>query len=271
MHRFQNLYKSKNNKYIKVAIISIMSQILQGILKQDESKIYNIEKKLCKTIKHKELLLSYKISKKYPKSMKLKFNLSLCNCNIQLKNKCKKNLNTASFRIRDKIIKALNNEITSLKRKCSENHTTRIKNKTTKESYKLIKKIVAQKVVILECNIKSWHSHKKEQNHIQHTTAPQKRNKRFNRNIAVGKRNEKRKQDKTRKKDSIKEIIENAPDQNAINLSNAVLSEDQKTLLKKGPSFVPTPTISEPRCVLIPFVRYGCPKKSAQRIFLQHF
>ena len=27
-----------------------------------------------------------------------------------------------------------------------------------------------------------------------------------------------------------------------INLPNAVLSEDQKTLLKKGPSFVPTPT-----------------------------
>ena len=47
---------------------------------------------------------------------------------------------------------------------------------------------------------------------------------------------------KARKKKDIKVIIENAPDQNEINLSNAVLSEDQKTLLKKGPSFIPTPT-----------------------------
>ena len=46
---------------------------------------------------------------------------------------------------------------------------------------------------------------------------------------------EKRKRYKARKKDNIKEIIENAPDQNTINLTNAVLSEDQKTLLKKGP------------------------------------
>ena len=27
----------------------------------------------------------------------------------------------------------------------------------------------------------------------------------------------------------------------------------------------------EPRCVSMPFVRYGHPKKSAQMIFLQHF
>ena len=173
--------------------------------------------------------------------MKLKFNLSLCNWNIQLKNECNKILDTASFRTRDKIIKALNKEITSLKRKRSENHT-RIKNNTTKENYKVIKKTVAQKVVILEHKIKSRHSRKKGRGHIQHVTAPQKRNRRFKRNIAIDKRKEKRKRYKARKKDDIKEIIENAPDQNAINLSNAVLSEDQKTLLKKGPSFIPTPT-----------------------------
>ena len=158
-----------------------------------------------------------------------------------MKNECKKILDTASFRIRDKIIKTLNNEITSLIRKRSENHTS-IKNKTTKENYKLLKKTVAQKVVILGRNIKSWPSRKRQRDQIQHTTASKKRNRRFNRNIAVDKRKEKRKRYKARKKDNINEIIENAPDQNAINLSNAVLSEDQKTLLKKEPSFVPTPT-----------------------------
>ena len=76
--------------------------------------------------------------------MKLKFNLSLCSRNIQLKKECNKILDTASFRIRGKITKALNKEITSLKRKRSENHTS-IKNNTTKENYKLIKKTVVQK------------------------------------------------------------------------------------------------------------------------------
>ena len=77
---------------------------------------------------------------------------------------------------------------------------------------------------------------------MQHATAPQKRNRRFKRNMAIDKRKEKRKRYKARKKDDIKEIIGNAPDQNVINLSNAVLSEDQKTFLKKGPSFIPIST-----------------------------
>ena len=177
--------------------------MLKAILKQYESKLYNIEKELCKTIKHKELLLSYKRSKNYPTGMKLKFNLSLCNRNIQLKNECNKILDTASFTIRDKIPKALNKEITSLKRTRSENHTS-IKNNTTKENYKLIKKTVAQKVVILEHKIKSRDSRKKQRDHIQHATAPQKRNRRFKRNIAIDKRKEKRKRYKARKKDDIK-------------------------------------------------------------------
>ena len=131
-----------------------MSQILQETLKQYEGKLCNIQKKLSKTIKDKELLLSYKRSKRYPKGMKVKFNLSLCNRNIQLKNECNKTLGTAFFRIRGKLTKALNKEITSLKRKRSENHTS-IKNNTTKENYKLFKKTVAPKVVILEHKIKS--------------------------------------------------------------------------------------------------------------------
>ena len=90
---------------------------------------------------------------------------------------------------RDKILKALNKETTSFKRKRSENHTS-IKNKTTKENYKLIKKTVAQKDVIFERNIKSRTSRKKERGHKKQTTAPQKGNRRFNRNIAVDKRKE---------------------------------------------------------------------------------
>ena len=100
------------------------------------------------------------------------------------------------------------------------------------------KKTVLQKDVIFEGNIKSRDSRKKERDHIQHTAAPQKRSSRFKRNIAVDKTKEKHKRYKARKKDNVNKIIENAPDQNAINLCNTVLYEDQKTLLK-GPLFIP--------------------------------
>ena len=57
----------------------------------------------------------------------------------------------------------------------------------------------------------------------------------------MNKRKGKRERYRSKKKQCIKEIKQNVPDQNAINLSNSVLSEEQKSLLKKGPSFVPTP------------------------------
>ena len=40
----------------------------------------------------------------------------------------------------------------------------------------------------------------------------------------------------------IEEVKTTSPEQNAINLSCKVLSPAEKYLLKKGPSFVPTPT-----------------------------
>ena len=58
----------------------------------------------------------------------------------------------------------------------------------------------------------------------------------------MNKGKEKRKKYRSKKKQSIKKIKQNAPDQNAISLSNSELSEEQKSLLKKSPSFVPTPT-----------------------------
>ena len=58
----------------------------------------------------------------------------------------------------------------------------------------------------------------------------------------MNKRKEKRKRYRSKKKKKHQRNKKNPPDQNAINLSNTVLSEEQKPLLKKGPSFVPTPT-----------------------------
>ena len=53
-------------------------------------------------------------------------------------------------------------------------------------------------------------------------------------------RNRRNRRDK--QKQNIVRIKETAPDQNAINLTSTELSESQKSLLRKGPSFVPTPS-----------------------------
>ena len=117
------------------------------------------------------------------------------------------------------------------------NNCNNIKNKTTRENYKHIKKVVAEKVVILEQKIKSHQIRKIS--HDKHTTYYISLKKKwFKNNVIVNKRKEKRERYRSKKKQTIKEIKQNAPDQNTINLSNSVLSKEQKALLKKGPSFV---------------------------------
>ena len=117
------------------------------------------------------------------------------------------------------------------------NNCNNIKNKTTRENYKHIKKVVAEKVVILEQKIKSHQIRKIS--HDKHTTYYISLKKRwFKNNVIMNKRKEKRERYRSKKKQTIKEIKQNAPDQNTINLSNSVLSKEQKALLKKGPSFV---------------------------------
>ena len=43
------------------------------------------------------------------------------------------------------------------------------------------------------------------------------------------------------KKKELAEIKKNLPNQNALNLTNIELNQHQQSLLKKGPSFIPTP------------------------------
>ena len=117
------------------------------------------------------------------------------------------------------------------------NNCNNIKNKTTRENYKHIKKVVAEKVVILEQKIKSHQIRKIS--HDKHTTYYISLKKRwFKKDVIVNKRKEKHERYRSKKKQTIRELKQNAPDQNTINLSNSVLSKKQKALLKKGPSFV---------------------------------
>ena len=213
---------------LKVALVSntfIMSQILRCALRQYVNNLFNIERKLCKATKHKQLLLTYENSEKYPKGTKIRFHLSLCNHDNKFKGVYCKILHKASNGIRDEIIKALEEEIRILRTKCNNNRNN-IKNKTTRENYKLIKKLVAEKVVTLEQKVKSRQVRKLSRDNIQPTTSVRKRNRRFKKDVIVNKRKEKRKRYRSKKKQSIKEIKQNDPDQNAINLSNSVLSEE---------------------------------------------
>ena len=138
------------------------------------------------------MLLNYKKSKKYPRGIKLRFHLSLWNHDNKLKEVCSKILNKALTIIRDEIIKTLEKEVRTLRTKCI-NKLNNINNKTTRENYKLIKNVVAEKVVIFEEKIKSRQVRKINRDNIQPTTSMRKRNRRFKKDIIVSKRKEKRK------------------------------------------------------------------------------
>ena len=116
-----------------------MSQILRGAVKQYVNNLFKIERKLCKAAKHKQLLLTYKKSKKYPKGMTLRFHLSLCNHDYKLNDVCSKILHKASTGIRDEIIKAPEKEIITLRAKRNNNRNN-IKIKLPDKIINLFKK-----------------------------------------------------------------------------------------------------------------------------------
>ena len=103
----------------------------------------------------------------------------LCNRDNKLKDVSGKILHKAPTGICDEVIKALEKERRTLRTKRNNNWNI-IKNKTTREIYKLIKKVVAEKVVILEQKIKSRLVRKIGCGNIQPTTSPYKRNRRCN-------------------------------------------------------------------------------------------
>ena len=58
--------------------------------------------------------------------------------------------------------------ISTLKTKYNQS-CTNLKNKTTKENYRLIKKRVGGNIVVLECYTKSWHIRQSNCDHVQTT------------------------------------------------------------------------------------------------------
>ena len=69
-----------------------------------------------------------------------------------------------------------------------------------------------------------------------------KKNRGFDRYLLTQQRKIKNKRRKENYLNTINEIKAKGPDQNVINVSTATLTEAQKSLLMKGPSFFPTPS-----------------------------
>ena len=74
-------------------------------------KLLTIEKKITTYNHHKEFLHNYKVNRKYPKGLGLKFNLSLCSDLPDLQKTCRSILRNASFQLRDNIIQTITEKL----------------------------------------------------------------------------------------------------------------------------------------------------------------
>ena len=81
-----------------------MSEILTNT--HLERKLLTIEKNITRYNHHKEFLQNYKVNRKYPKGLALKFNPSLWSDSPNLQKACICVLRNASFQLRDNIIQS---------------------------------------------------------------------------------------------------------------------------------------------------------------------
>ena len=160
-----------------------------------------------------------------------------------MREQCNNILFNASSQIRNKIIKALCQKINSLKKE-RKNLLNNIKASTNHQEIETIKRnIYSIKNSIKRKTVqKQNRKHRRDNISNKDNIGKPKKKRRFNRDLLTQKRKIKNKRRKENYRNKINEIKANAPDQNAINLSTTTLTEAQKSLLMKGPSFVPTPS-----------------------------
>ena len=113
---------------------------------------------------------------------------------------------------------------------------TKISETFSHEEQRRIRTNIRHRIQIIEKNTKRRHQRKIERDNVcfENETKPTIFKK-------TSDRKETRKKVKLNRKESIRKAKEECPDQNAINLSSKVLTTPQKSVLAKGPSFIPTP------------------------------
>ena len=104
---------------------------------------------------------------------------------------------------------------------------------------------IKKKVNGIQRTVRQRHSRKLSRDkidlHSKNIQEKRPKNRRFSKDAISVKKKNKRKRNKTNSKQRIALAKESGPDQNAINLSCLNLTSSQKSLLAKGPSFIPTP------------------------------
>ena len=208
-----------------------MAEILQTI--QLERNLFKIENKITRYSHHIIFLEKYKNNRKYPKGLSLKFNISLRSNSEDLQKSCRNILRNASFKLLDNILTAVSKRIEELKIVRNE-YFYALKNNVPNDSFVDICERIKKENKSSPVSIVQRQNSKYQRDHPQ------------NRRFRSSKRRNHNRQRKTIHKTNEKLVIEQAktlcPDQSAINLSTQKLTEAEKSLLRKGPSFIPNPT-----------------------------
>ena len=171
------------------------------------------------------------------------WNLSLCTNNTHLQKYCKTTLIRASQRITSRVLKEVNKDIRRLKKQC-KNLKVQLVNNFSPKDYKTTYVTIRNKVRYTEKAIRRRHSRKLSRNKItehHNITDKKRKNRRFSKRQLLNKKELKRVRHKNNYRERVNFAKVHGPDQNAINLSILNLTLPKKSLLSKGPFFVPTP------------------------------
>ena len=116
----------------------------------------------------------------------------------------------------------------------------------SQEEQRRIRTNIRRRVQIIENNTKRRHHRKIARVNlcVENNNNNNKRSRRFTRKYLIKKKRGKRKRVKLNRKERIRKAEEEGPDQNAINMSLKMLTTQQKSVLTRGPSFIPTPNVA---------------------------
>ena len=166
----------------------------------------------------------------------------MCANNPHSQKYCKTILSRASKSIMSRVFKEVNKDIHRLKKQC-KNLKVQLVNNLSDKDYKTTYATIRNKVRYMEKAIRRRHSRKLSRDKItEHYNIDNKKrkNRRFCKKQLINKKKLKPVRHKNNYRERIQFAKVNGPDENAINLSSLNLTSPQKSLLSKGPFFVPT-------------------------------
>ena len=206
--------------------------------------IGKLDNTVCRYTEHNNLLNTYKNNKKTPKGLQLKFNLSLCPGDKQLIKEVGKCLRQCSYRIQESLIKANVRHIEHTKAK-RDSLVVDLKKSISDNLFNQYMDTIKSNTDNLRQTIQNRHKNKMFRDSINvtengfNTTNKKRRFSKYRRKQFFKSRRQKLTERLQLRK---AEAISKTPDQNAINLTDYVLNDSEKSLLIKGPSFIPTPS-----------------------------